>query len=369
MRVNKFLILTLAAVLPFGLAACGGGGGGGGGGGNPNPEFRETTILAQPAGATFNAGLAINEDTTVVGTSDGGISPITLQAAAWVVTPATTTPPVPTGSAITLLALPAGNGPYGAAYGINDGEVIVGEMAVTASGLIIPAFWTDRLATAAPLALGATATQGSAYGINTGGRIVGEVIDAGVTMAVTWDTSGALAPTPLSTVTLNPPATASSAYAINDAGEIVGELTDALGVHAVVWRAVAGVYGDPILLPTPTGLAGNKIALGINSAGNVVGEVEDAPTGFVHAVRWLRGAGTTFTVVDLGPINSDSGAAGINDAGRTVGYVGTLASAWGPVAATSVAIKPALTDSKALAINNLVQAVGVSGGKAFVALP
>lgn len=367
MRAHKFLILTLAAVLSFGLAACGGGGGGGGG--NPNPEFRDATILAQPAGATFNAGLAINDDTTVVGTSDGGASPATLQAAAWVVTPATTQPPVPTGSAITLLALPAGNGPYGAAYGINDGEAIVGEMAVTASGLIIPAIWTDRLATAAPLALGATATQGSAYGINTGGRIVGEVIDAGVTMAVTWGSSAALEPVLLSTLTLNPPTTASSAYAVNDAGEIVGELTDAAGTHAVVWRAVAGVYGDPILLPTPTGLTGDKIALAINSAGHIVGELDDTATGFVHAVRWLRGGGTTFTVVDLGPINSDSGAAGINDSGRTVGYVGTLASAWaGGTSTSSVTMNTALTDSKAFAINNLVQAVGVSGGKAFVAL-
>ena len=368
MKVNRLFLLALTAVQTIGIAACGGGGGGGGGG-NPNPEFTEAATLDQPAGAVFNAGLAINDDAMVIGITDGGATPATLKAAAWVVTPGTAQPPVATSSSVVLLVLPVGNGPYSAAYGINDGEFIVGEMVVTTSGLIVPAFWADRTATAEPLALG-TATQGSAYGVNTGGRIVGEVIDAGVTMAVTWPTSASAVPTPLSTTTLNPPTTSSSAYAVNDAGHIIGELTDSAGIHAVVWRPVAGVYGDPILLPAPTGLAGDKIALGINSVGQIVGEVEDTLTGFIHAVRWLPGAGTTFVAVDLGSVGSDSGAAGINDFGRTVGYVSTVASAWGGgTLATPVTMNAALTDSKAFAINNFVQAVGIRGGRAFVALP
>lgn len=367
MKVNRLLLLTLAAIQTIGLAACGGGGGGGGGG-NPNPEFTETVVLAQPDGAAFNAALAINDDALVVGTTDGAAAPSILQAAAWIVTPGTVQPPVATSSAIALLALPAGTGPYSAAYGVNDGEVIVGEMVVSASGSIVPAFWADRTAAAAPLALG-TATRGSAYGINTAGRIVGEAIDAGVTLAVSWDTTAAAVPTPLPTTTSNPPTTASSAYAVNDFGHIVGELTDAAGTHAVVWRPVAGVYGDPILLPAPADLAGDQIALGINLAGQVVGEVEDTLSGFVHAVRWLPGAGTTFVAVDLGPADSDSGVAGINDFGRTVGYVGPAASAWGGgTLTTPITMDEVLIDSKAFAINNFSQAVGISGGRAFVAL-
>jgi hypothetical protein len=366
MKACKFLILTLAAALPFGLAACGGGGGGGNDGGNPNPAFTTTATLAQAAGATFNVGLALNDTTVVVGTMDGGATPTTLKAVAWTVTPGIA--PAPPTSNFTPLALPALHGPYGAAYGINNAGAIVGETVVTASGLIVPAYWTNNTATAALLPLGLTATQGTAYGLNTAGRIAGEVIEVGVTKAVTWDTSAALAPTLLSTSTLAPPTTASSAYFINDNGEIVGELSDAAGTHAAVWRALAGVYGDPILLSAPGTLAGNSIALSINTAGNIVGEVEDSTSGLVHAVRWMKGTGTAFTAVDLGPTGSNSGAAGINAAGRTVGYVGANASAWGPTV-TPVTMNAALTDSHGLAINSGGQTVGLSGGQAFVALP
>ncbi|MDZ4183586.1 MAG: hypothetical protein U1D97_01240, partial [Desulfuromonadales bacterium] len=77
---------------------------------------------------------------------------------------------------------------------------------------------------------------------------------------------------------------------------------------------------------------------------------------------------TVFAAIDLGPTDGNSGAAGINAAGRTVGYVGANASAWGPTV-TPVTMNAALTDSHALAINSGGQAVGLSAGQAFVALP
>lgn len=364
MKAYKFLIPILAAALPLGIAACGGGGGGAA---DPNPAFTTTVSLEQVAGAVFSAGLALNDDALVVGRTDGGVTPTTPKAAAWTVTPGT--PPAAPTTAIALLALPAPNGPYGSANGVNNEGAIAGNMEVTASGLIVPAFWADNLATAEPLALGLTADRGSAYDINTTGKIVGEVVDAGVTMAVSWESSAATAPAPLPTTTLNPPTTSSSAYFVNDFGDIVGELTDAAGTHAVVWRLVAGVYDDPILLTPPDTLAGSGIALSTNASGFIVGEVEDTASGLVHAVRWEPGTGTEFTAVDLGAVAVNSGASGINDAGRTVGYVDTLASAWGPVEPTFVTMDAALIDSKAMAINTFAQAVGIASNQAFVALP
>jgi probable HAF family extracellular repeat protein len=376
MKAYKLLVVTMAAALTFGLAACGGGGGGGVAGApapdpvpvapDLNPAFATTAPLAPAAAATFSAGLAINDSAVVVGTSDGGAgSPTIVKATAWA-TPA---------SAVTVLALPAGvNGPYSAAYGINTGGLIVGEMAVTADGTIVPAAWASSAATAAGLALGATATQGSAYGVNAGGRIVGEVIDGGVTMAVTWASSAAAAPTVLPT----PAGTlSSSAYAISVNSEIVGEMTGAAGVTtAVVWRPTAGAvggYGAPIELPRLATLPGDAIALGINSAGNIVGEAETA-AGVVHAVYWQQGAGVAYTQIDLGPVGVDSGAAGINTAERIVGYVRDAAavpaaSAWGGGGVTPVAMNVGLGSSQAYGINTAGQAVGISGGQAFVATP
>jgi probable HAF family extracellular repeat protein len=371
MKAYKLLVVTMAAVLTFGLAACGGGGGGGvaaapdPGPAAPdlNPAFATTAPLAPAVSAAFSAGLAINDSAVVVGTSDGGAgSPTIIKATAWA-TPA---------SAVTVLALPAGvNGPYSAAYGINTGGMIVGEMAVTADGTIVPATWATSAATAAGLALGATATQGSAYGVNAGGRIVGEVIDGGVTMAVTWASAAAAAPTVLPT----PAGTlSSSAYAVNVNGEIVGEMTGAAGVTtAVVWRPAAGVYGLPIALPGSATLTGDAFAMGINSAGNIVGEAETA-AGVVHAAYWQAGAGVAFTLIDLGPVGVDSGASGINTAERIVGYVRDAAavpaaSAWGGGGVTPVAMNVGLGSSQAYGINTAGQAVGISGGQAFVATP
>lgn len=372
MNADKFLILTLAAAMSLAIAACGGGGGGGSSAppADPNPAFATAVSLAQIAGASFSAGVAINDDSVVVGRTDGAAAPATPQAVVWTVTVGTA-PDAPTSEA-RLLALPALHGPYGAANGINDSGVIVGDVEVTANGLIVPAYWPGQEALAADvvlLSLGATATQGAAYGINSAGRIAGEVTDAGVAQAVTWDTATATAPTLLPTTTPAPPTTASAAYFVNDNDEIVGELTDADGVHAVVWRTLAGIYGEPIRLSPPNALAGSGIALSINTAGDIVGEVEDTVSGLVHAVRWTPEAGASFAAVDLGPAGESSGAAGINETGRTVGHVADVASAWGQVDATPVTMHATLVDSKALAINNLEQAVGISGGQAFVALP
>ncbi len=216
----------------------------------------------------------------------------------------------------------------------------------------------------------APATQGAAYGISAGSQIVGELIDAGTSSAAFWATPAAAPlnlPVPLGT-------SASAAYFINDNGEIVGELTDGGGTHAALWvpNAAGDYVSEPVLLPS---VNGDSLALTINTAGNIVGEAAGSD-GEMHAARWVRSATGAYTMTDLGPSDVGSSAAGINDAGRIVGYVndsaGTVstASAWRATPPTTpFTIDALLAFSQTYAINNAGRAVGFADGQAFVAVP
>ena len=386
MKRFAILLLALGTALTLTLAGCGGGGGGGGGGGIANPAFTTTQDLAAPTGTTpaFSAATAVDDGagttldpTMAVGAADSTLPATNLQAVAWSVTGSGTT----LANTATPLPTPVGT-TYSRANGVNDSTgAIVGEMGTP----IVPAFWADSATIAVTLPLGVGATSGAAYAIDNDGTILGETfaVAGGPATAVFWSTDAAgviTGPTALPTA-----GTSSSAYAVNNnltAPEAAGEMTDLTGTHAVVWRVTPATATVPetiteIVLPgLPTAvpaLTGDSIALSINNAGTVIGEMMDAD-GFVHAVRWVKGTGTTYTVQNMG-----LGAANaINNGGRVVGSATfttalattTGASAWGSGGVTPVLMHADLADGVAAAISNTGRAVGVKGNAvAFIALP
>jgi hypothetical protein len=392
MKRFAILLLALCTALTLTLAGCGGGGGGGGGGGVANPAFTATDDLAAP-GAAFSAATAVDDGTgtaanptMAVGAADGVVG-TTLQAMVWTVTPGV----APAPRTITPASLPT---PVGTAYsranGINDSTgAIVGEMGSGAPVVIMPAFWASSTTEAVALpvvSLDIAGVSGAAYAIDNDGAVVGEVFDnLGNATAVFWVADGV---GPIEGPTLLPTAlgtTSSSAYAVNNnltVPEAVGEKTDATGTHAVVWRVTLATATAPetiteIVLPglptaTPA-LTGAAVALSINNGGTIIGEMMDID-GFVHAVRWVKGTGTAYTVQDMGLGSANA----INNGGRVVGSATTTiatvpttgASAWGSGGVTPILMHANLVDGVAAAISNTGRAVGVKGnGLAFIALP
>lgn len=365
MKTYKFFLLGLGAAMTFGLAGCGSSGSSSPPVGqdpvDPNPAFAEVEMLdTQLLAPEFGAAVAINDESLAVGLIDGGPTPTTPKAIAWNFDAGET----------QLLALPVGAGDYSAAYGVNNAGAIVGEME-DEDGIITAAYWADMETVAAPLAIGESS---SAYGINSEGVIVGEIFGNGASAAVYW-TSSSATPVPLP---LPLGATTSSAYFINVFGDIVGEVNG----HASIWRlddlTDPDSYQDPILLSDfaigdAAHLTGDSAAWSINGDGIIVGEFEGTD-GRLHAVRWIPVTGDEYTLVDLGPVDVNSGAYGINNAGRVVGFVTDAldvpeASAWGVANDEHVTMHGDLPNSKALAINIHGQAVGLTESMPFIALP
>jgi uncharacterized membrane protein len=374
--MKRFAILLVALGSALMLISAGCGSSGGGGAVNTNPAFTRAADLAAPAGTTpaFSAAVAIDEGAATaadpaiaVGAADDGAG--TLRAVAWSI--------VDNGTAVlstpTVLTTPGGG--YSRANGVNNAGVIVGEM----GSPILPASWRSSALAGTPLPLG-TGVTGAAYDINAAGRIVGETFDAlGVSTAVTWASDNGVVSAPPITLAAPAGARSSSAYAVKDATgvvEIVGEFTDAQGIaRAVVWRGdnTAAVAAIPLPgLPTATpALTGASIALSIGPDGTIVGEITDVDN-FVHAVRWIKGAGTTYTVQNMGLGTANA----INAGGRSVGAMVVPApaisgaGAWGPGGVTPVLMHADLADGQGSAIADTGRAVGIkSTGRAYVAMP
>ena len=377
-KLRNILVVMLAAGT-LALAGCGGGGGGGGGGdgvvgggggggggGTPAPGPDPTpvtnssfnTVTLDDFGGSFSAGIAINDSGMAVGLADNGSS---IKGAWWNVTDA-----APVATALEPLT---GNN-YSAAYGVNSAGIAVGEsgaiVAAVPDANTVAVFWSGGTVTQ----LQAPAdNQGAyaAYSINASDQIVGEsVMDAqGNTKAVLWVNSGIID-------TLHQDGwDYSAAYFIHDDGVIVGEAKpDGGSPQGVVWTPAAGDSYTVTLLP-PLTVGGSSVAFGIDTQGRIVGESETG-NGTVNGVIWtVNTLGTAITAThDLG---ANTSAQAISAADRIVGYVqpGTgndSGAIWnGANLADSKALAPAF--SQAYGINASSQVVGISGNRAFVAIP
>ena len=276
-------------------------------------------------------------------------------------------------SAPATLNPPAG-GTYSAALGVNTAGLTVGASESGAGGNIVAAFWPAGAASGAAatvLPAGGFPGPSSAYGVNnlTTPQIVGEATTtAGNHHAVLWNgTTGA--PVDLGIL---PGGTFSAAYAINDGGMVVGE-ADASGVtHAVAWLVTTA--GARTLGPVDLGIITvadvRSAAYGIDSSGRVVGESENA-AGEIHAGMWTLNPATLVPTAkkDLG---ANAAAYAINEADRIAGRLGTtdVATVWDTrnTALPNRAV-PETSFSQAFGINSGNLVVGLSGTRAFVAVP
>lgn len=345
--------LFFACLLALGLAACGSSGGGGAAGSGTVAGTNFTAVPLAGIGGTFSAGVAINDNGMAVGVADNGTG---LQAVKWTITDAAP-------AAVQLSPLPGGG--YSAAYGVDDLGVAVGE-SESAAG-IVAVVWAAGSTT--PTALNRTGLlaggHSAAYGINEQGRIVGEAANdnAGNTAAVLWPSATA-APVLLQGLSAAP---GSCAFNISDQGVIVGESRNAAGrFQAVVWRETSpGAYGAPTPLAAAAVEQVASAAYDTDSAGNIVGEAE-LPGGVVHGVVW-NAAGAV-----AGNLGANSSAQAVNDFARIVGY--TAAGSGSELSAVWHLLNPddkkdGAAVSQLFGVNNLTQAVGVSGSQAHAVIP
>ncbi len=370
---HKLVILLAAASLA--LAGCGGGGGGTAAApaGTPGVDAPGGIVIApienpNPAAppGVFALPSAINNNNQIVGVAEevlGG----PLKPAFWQVDNLGATTVAPS----TLAAVVADG--FAAAFGLNNGGVIVGVVGTATAGINRAAVWSNKDAPPTQLPLLAPSSPSAAYGISPSGRIVGTAENADrLLQAVRWeraDDGSVTGPFILPGV---PPGWESEAYAINGDNTIAGEMINADGQSlAVLWRFNGSTY-DRVDLPAIVGFA-NAIAFGLNTpaAGQpllVVGEVsDDGIGGETHAARWSVN-GATITATDLGNNNRGSSAAAVNTAGLTVGYEESVAdvqqaSVWAIPTLKSILVE---TDSQAFGVNNNNLVVGRSGSQGFV---
>ncbi len=386
MKRFRMILIGLLAALALTLAGCGGGGGGGGGGGVgavvnndidgdgiPNASDAapdDANIFAAftgflldflAPGSTFSAATDVTNSDMAVGYSDDAAANI--KAVKWTFDEAAQS------STVTQLDPLVGND-YSAAYGANDGGMIVGESADGADFTAV--IWDAGATTATALEKG-TLTTTAAYGANSLGQIVGEGDDAGSTVALIWNTK-TVAPAPLGNLSGG---TTSSAYYISEGGVVVGEADNGSETHAVLWTVdTAGtVTGGPFDLGKLNAGDLGSIAFSVNDLGEVVGESE-ASNGEIHAVQWTVDlvTGAVSAAVDLGLAGSDSTAYANNSINRIAGSDargGTaLATVWdnrNPALPNPVLAGSAF--SQAYGLNEANLTVGISGTQAFVAVP
>lgn len=360
--MKLFFIGLLALVVA--VTACGGGGGGGGVAPAPAPgpvvgpvagtTFDVVDLPGLDPAGTFSAGIAVNNNGTVVGVSDDGLG---ILGARWdLATPA----------AIPVSLDPLTGDAYSAAYGLNDAGIAVGE---SGSASIVAVYWPAGLTT--PTALSTTGiapgADSAAYGINALNEIVGEAGDgAGSTVAVFWASPAAAAAVELNDLSVNP---GSSAYFISNGGAIVGESRNASGqFQAVAWIPTgAGVYGNPVPLQALVDQFAS-VAFGMDAGGRIVGEAE-LNTGVVHGVVWNTSGAV---VVELGANTSAQAVSQGAGTDRIAGYTAALsgndqAAVWN-LADTADNQNVDVALSQAYGINDFSDVVGVSGNQAIAAI-
>ncbi|MHB1400157.1 MAG: hypothetical protein ACYDAI_15245 [Trichloromonadaceae bacterium] len=335
----------------------------------------------------FSVAVAASDTTspvTVVGQSDLGTP--NLSAQRWSLDPALLDPQLTT----ETLAPLAGN--YSAAYGVNASGLTVGE---SSSGPnFVPVYWAAG--STAAVALSRTITEGvgeaqtvttfaagAAYGVNDGGQIVGEVERAdGSLMAVLWQPVAGVYGEPLALPELTTGMSA-TAHFIGADGMVVGEAMTAAGLRATLWQVDAAgvVQGSALNLGTfdPSHVASS--AYGVDNLGRVVGE-SVASTGTIRGAIWTLSGATVASVVELGAGSSAMAISGDTD--RIAGFATTgaeqRAAVWdsrSTVPANFDAVlssgpalfTPTAGESRAFGMSPDGVVVGLSLNKAFVAIP
>ncbi len=282
--------------------------------------------LGRLAGAQFSSASALNGAGIVAGVSDNTAGVV--NAVIWNVStgigPFNPTP------------LGGGDGTYGAAFDVNESDLVVGEASV--AGVITATLWPVTSGTPGPaVTLGSLAAgmQSSAYALDdVNGIAIGEAKDAtGALRAVAWKVDPLTGALTLGPVELPLPAgaTASAAYQITDLGQVVGEFTDAAGLvrgglWTVTFDGAAFQTSGPTMLPPPGGGAASSVAYGVNEPGQAVG-LAVAVDGTAQAVAWNT-SGINPVTVNLATTGIESNAWTVGARGRVVGWSGDGAAAW-----------------------------------------
>lgn len=245
-----------------------------------------------------------------------------------------------TSYSVTQFNVPGATSTY--AYGINDGDQIVGNFT---SGGVESSFVEDLGTYAAFDVPGATTT--AANDINGTDQIVGGF------QASDSSLHGFLRTGTTYTVLDVPGAASTTAWGINDAGEVVGQF----GLYPTIQGFLKD--GDVYTTISFPGAA-RTIARGINNAGEIAGTYftqQGSPHGFVTD-------GSTYTTVDV--VADDTYVFGINDAGDLVGQAGGQAFTMDASGTTFFGFGGL---SAAYGINNLGDIVGYVGSQSFFAAP
>ena len=243
-----------------------------------------------------------------------------------------------------------GGSDYTTAFGINDGEDVVGG---SNTATAVRAFRSTKAGATQELPPLAGDTASTAFALNKPGQAVGFSSGPNGEHAVLWAANG--------TVTALPGASSaqtSRALGINERGDVVGAWNTGSGLRAILWPR-GGPAQDLGTLPGHT----TSEAVAVNARGDVVGYSADV-TGARRATLWQAGGGS----LDLGtlPGGDFSQAIGINDAGDIVGTstssVGSRAVIW-----TTNGLQD-LNDLIAPSSIVLTQAVGINPAGMVVAI-
>jgi uncharacterized membrane protein len=369
------LYKSLAGLLTLGilllLGGCGGGGGSTAAGpvSSTNPPAVINQVTLDPiqdvtqggsAGASYSAGVAINDNNQVIGFAETGTGS-EFHAALWSVASDGTLNAAPTN-----LKPIVGNA-FSAAFGIDGHGNVVGQSSDGAR--LVAVIW--KVGAIGPERLPALTGGASscALAINAAGSlIVGESQDTTfTTRAVVWPVTNGLVGTPalLGDDLSNNAALGSysSARGVNDNNWIVGVSEDTNEQdHAVLWRPDGA--GHYVLTDLASGGEEGSDAVAINLAGQVVGTAEPNPGVFVP-VLWSENDQGKFTRTELA---SSGGGAAINNSGRIAGWESTLplATVWSASTAGKTNLYPTASQAYGLNNNNLV--VGTRGEAGFVLL-
>lgn len=207
------------------------------------------------------------------------------------------------------------------ATGVNEGGVAVGwqDPQLNGGGRRAVRWAPDGSASILPGPAGYETVQAEAHAVNSAGQAAGQAFLTGVTnRAIRWSADGVA--TVLGQTVNGATVVTSYAYDINDAGQVAGyAITSPGGAGAVRWSAagVATRLGDVMNMGSAARTTG---AFALNELGGAAGYASFDVIGN-RAVRWAPdGAANRLADVSGGTM-IQSMAYGVDDAGRTVGFV------------------------------------------------